>query len=108
MARRQKRGPGPRPRVTPRNASAAAVDRRLALSCRSGGSIFLLMDGGDLLLIPEVAQIARVSPETVRFWIKRGKLPSIRPGRRRMVRRTALEAFLAGGATPAVPTRTKH
>lgn len=49
------------------------------------------------LLINEVAEIARVSPETVRFWIKRGRLPSIRPGRRRMVRRGALEAFLASG-----------
>jgi excisionase family DNA binding protein len=50
---------------------------------------------GDLLLIPEVARIARVSEETVRFWIKRRRLPSLRPGRRRLVRRDVLEAFLA-------------
>jgi excisionase family DNA binding protein len=50
---------------------------------------------GDLLLIEEVAAIARVSPETVRFWIKRKLLPSLRPGRRRLIRREALEVFLA-------------
>lgn len=48
-----------------------------------------------LLFIEEVAALARVSSETVRFWLRRGKLPSVRPGRRRMVRRDALDAFLA-------------
>jgi excisionase family DNA binding protein len=52
---------------------------------------------GDLLLVDEVADIARVSVETVRYWIKQGKLPSIRPGRRRLVRRQDLEAFLSSG-----------
>lgn len=47
------------------------------------------------LLIDEVAEIARVSPETVRFWIKRKRLPSVRPGRWRLVRRDVLDAFLA-------------
>jgi excisionase family DNA binding protein len=49
---------------------------------------------GDLLHIPEVAKIARVSEETVRFWIKTRRLESLRPGRRRLIRREALEAFL--------------
>jgi len=49
----------------------------------------------ELLFIEEVATLARVSAETVRFWVRRGKLPSVRPGRRRMVRRDVLEAFLA-------------
>lgn len=49
---------------------------------------------GDLLLITEVATIARVSTETVRWWIKTKQLPSIRPARLRYVRREALEAFL--------------
>lgn len=54
---------------------------------------------GDLLLIEEVAAIARVSPETVRFWIKRKQLPSLRPGRRRLIRREVLEAFLTRHAS---------
>ncbi len=47
------------------------------------------------LLIPEVATIARVSVGTVRHWIATGKLPSVKPGRRVMVRPAALEQFLA-------------
>ena len=52
---------------------------------------------GDLLLVEEVAQIARVTPDTVRFWIKTRRLRSIRPGRRRLIRREVLEEFLAAG-----------
>jgi len=52
---------------------------------------------GDLLLVEEVAEIARVSVETVRYWLKQAKIESIRPGRRRMIRREHLETFLAKG-----------
>lgn len=54
----------------------------------------------DLLFLEDVAAITRVSIETVRFWIKRGRLASIRPGRRRMVRREDLETFLARSVRP--------
>jgi excisionase family DNA binding protein len=37
---------------------------------------------------------------TVRHWITMGKLASVRPGRRRLVRRTDLDAFLAASAMP--------
>jgi excisionase family DNA binding protein len=47
------------------------------------------------LLVPEVAAIARVSVGTVRHWIAIGKLPSVKPGRRVMVRLAVLEQFLA-------------
>jgi excisionase family DNA binding protein len=61
------------------------------------------------LLLTECAAHARVPVSTIRHWIAIGKLPSVRPGRRRMVRRDDLDAFLAGGpptdrpppATPA-------
>jgi excisionase family DNA binding protein len=49
----------------------------------------------DLLLLTEVATEARVSVSTVRHWISIGKLPTVRPGRRRMVRRADLDALLA-------------
>ena len=55
----------------------------------------------DLLLLVEVAEISRVSIESVRFWIKRGRLPSYRYGKRRVVRREDLEAFLR--ASPSHP-----
>lgn len=48
-----------------------------------------------LLLVPEVAAFARVSIGTVRYWIATGRLPSLRPGRRVMVRLAALQQFLA-------------
>jgi excisionase family DNA binding protein len=56
----------------------------------------------DLLLLSEVAAEARVSVSTVRHWIRVGKLRAVRPGRRRMVRRVDLDAFLATdvGARP--------
>jgi excisionase family DNA binding protein len=52
----------------------------------------------DWLLISEVALVARTSVETVRYWIKCGRLRSSRPGRRRLVRRSDLETFLERNA----------
>lgn len=57
---------------------------------------------GDLMLLEEAAAVARVSAETVRYWIKRGRLASVRPGRRRMIRRDDLEAFLSGDSSRTV------
>ncbi|MBK8169667.1 MAG: helix-turn-helix domain-containing protein [Sandaracinaceae bacterium] len=45
-------------------------------------------------LIPEIAQIARTSIATVRDWITDGKLPSTKPGRRRLVSERDLFEFL--------------
>lgn len=59
----------------------------------------------DFLLLDEVAELARVSVDTVRFWIRAGKLASVRPGRRRMVRYTVLEAFLQRDPRPAGSAR---
>jgi excisionase family DNA binding protein len=62
-----------------------------------------------LLLIPEVADLARVSIATVRYWIASGRLPSLRPGRRVLVRLAALQKFLAdaerGAKTASSPSR---
>jgi excisionase family DNA binding protein len=54
-------------------------------------------DSDGLLLLTEVARRARVSLSTVRYWVATRKLPSVRPGRRRMVRHADLERFLLGG-----------
>lgn len=48
-----------------------------------------------LLLIEEVADICRTSPSTVRFWIKTGRLRSLRPGRRRLIAAADLQRFLS-------------
>lgn len=49
----------------------------------------------DYLLLSEVAEIARTSIDSVRGWLRSGRLPSVKPGRRRLVRRAELERFLA-------------
>jgi excisionase family DNA binding protein len=48
------------------------------------------------LLLEEIAAETRAPISTVRHWIATGKLASVRPGRRRLVRRVDLEAFLSG------------
>jgi excisionase family DNA binding protein len=62
--------------------------------------IFLVtMVAPDLLQLEEVAQLARASVSTVRHWIRSGRLRSVRPGRRRLVPRADLDAFLARDVT---------
>ena len=53
-----------------------------------------------LLIVEEVAAICRTSPETVRFWIRSGRLASVRPGRRRLISRADLKRFLGHKAQP--------
>ncbi len=58
----------------------------------------------EFLFLEEVAAETRAALSTVRYWITTGKLPSVRPGRRRLVRRTDLERFLAAsGSGNTVP-----
>lgn len=47
------------------------------------------------MLLSEVASEARVSLSSVRHWLRTGKLQSVRPGRRRLIRRTDFEQFIA-------------
>lgn len=49
----------------------------------------------EYLLLEEIAEISRTSVGSVRAWIRTGRLPSVKPGRRRLVRRSDLEGFLA-------------
>ncbi len=49
----------------------------------------------DYLLLSEVAEIARTSVDSVRSWVRSGRLRSVKPGRRRLIRREELEKFLA-------------
>jgi excisionase family DNA binding protein len=51
------------------------------------------------LLLEEIAEETRTPLSTVRHWIAKGKLASVRPGRRRLVRRIDLDAFLASDPT---------
>jgi excisionase family DNA binding protein len=52
----------------------------------------------DFLTLDEIAVITRAPLSSVRGWIRHGRLPATRPGRRVLVRRADLDAFLAAAA----------
>lgn len=55
---------------------------------------------GDYVSVSEAAQIASVQAQTIRAWVRSGKLTEYKAGRVLRVRRSELEAFLAKGVTP--------
>jgi excisionase family DNA binding protein len=57
------------------------------------------------LTLEECAAEARVSPSSVRHWLRMGKLRSVRPGRRRLVERAEFERFLAAHTQKAAAAR---
>ncbi len=57
----------------------------------------------DIYLLTDVARICLASISTVRHWVALGKLKSIKPGRRRLVLRQDLEAFLGIAGEDATP-----
>ena len=61
------------------------------------------------MLLREVQELTRAaSISTVRHWIATGRLPSVKPGRRRLVRRSDVERFLMSGAgSPPESPRTR-
>jgi len=48
----------------------------------------------EILILEEVARLTRTPLNTVRFWVRTGRLRSFRPGRRRLVWRSDLAEFL--------------
>jgi excisionase family DNA binding protein len=58
---------------------------------------------GDYLSVAKAAQIAAVSPQAIRTWIRAGKLKQYNAGRVIRVRRTELEALLASPSAHAGP-----
>jgi len=54
--------------------------------------------GAEKLLTPEdTAKALSVKPETVREWLRTGKLKGVKMGRLWRIRESDLEAFLKGG-----------
>ena len=58
----------------------------------------LMVRANKLLRISEAAEIARASKDTVRYWVKTGKLPSVKPGRSRLIEASELAVFLRRNA----------
>jgi excisionase family DNA binding protein len=48
----------------------------------------------DFLHVEEIARLCRAPKSSVRHWLSTGKLPSIKPGKRRLVLRQDLDRFL--------------
>ncbi len=53
------------------------------------------------LTTAEVATIARVTELTVWRWVRSGRLPARKVGRRWLIRPGDLQAFIEGGETPS-------
>lgn len=58
-----------------------------------------MLDKRRFLTIEECAAEARVSPSSVRHWLRSG-LKSVRPGRRRLIERVEWERWLMGEENP--------
>jgi excisionase family DNA binding protein len=56
-----------------------------------------------MLTVPEVARRAGRNPETIRRWIREGKLPARKIGTQHVIDETDLESFLGGPGDPASP-----
>lgn len=56
------------------------------------------------LFLSEVSEYTRAPLSTVRHWIATGRLPSVRLGKHRLVRREDLDAFIESAAR-RVPLR---
>jgi excisionase family DNA binding protein len=54
-----------------------------------------------MLTVPEAARKVRKNPETVRRWIREGKLRSTRIGTQHLVDEADLDQFRAGALLPA-------
>jgi excisionase family DNA binding protein len=55
----------------------------------------------ELLTLPEAAEHLRLKVSTLRAWRGQRKIPFLKIGRRVMVRRSDLAAFVAGSVVPA-------
>jgi excisionase family DNA binding protein len=62
---------------------------------RNGVAYYYIM-----LTVPEAAQRARRDPETIRRWIRSGRLPARRVGTQHVIEEGELAALLRGGRLP--------
>ena len=60
---------------------------------------------GEFVSVAEAAQIAAVSAQTIRVWVRAGRLREYKAGRVLRVRRSELEAFLGTGSTQNASAR---
>jgi len=55
--------------------------------------------------IRKAAEISGLAPSTIRLYIRKRQLPAQKVGRRVLIKRTDLEAFLESNPIPAIPDK---
>ncbi|HKO46262.1 MAG TPA: helix-turn-helix domain-containing protein [Polyangiaceae bacterium] len=73
----------------------------LGTSTSSTGVGSSLCSAGEFIKLPVVAEYFGVPVSTVRQWVRSGRLPSIKPGRHRLVRQQDFELFCTRNARGA-------
>jgi excisionase family DNA binding protein len=94
--------------VVDKSAAQYSCDGRRQLKLVIVGLTFGVMSAArpsEFLFIEDVAREARASVESVRRWVKSGRLPSSRPGKRRLVRRGDLDVFLSRNGKGALKSK---
>ena len=71
---------------------AKHIPRQAAVSLAGGSG----WEMPELLTVAQVAQLLRLNPQTIRNWIDAGTFPATRIGRRVRIKRTDVDAFIAG------------
>lgn len=80
-----------------RDALAAFIDERIAVAMSK-----LARPANDGYLTPEdAAELARVTPETIRRWVRAKRLTRVGDARRVLVRRDDLERLIVGSRDTA-------
>jgi excisionase family DNA binding protein len=59
-------------------------------------------DSLGLLTLDQVAELTHTPKNTIRFWIAQRRLSTVKLGRRRLVRRRDLEAFIEANTEEAL------
>jgi len=55
------------------------------------------------LTVQQVSEELKINPQTVRIWIRQGRLPAVRPGKAFLVRRSDVDRALQAKAPPRAP-----
>jgi excisionase family DNA binding protein len=93
-----------RPGVTPTGSQLGREQVRAVVRATLAELRPATATAGEYLTVAQASELAQVAPDTLRIWIKAGKLPRRMAGRELRVRREDLERLLASG--PTSPTLT--
>lgn len=79
-----------------RDAVRQALEEQLPAVLSKVAPATVAAPASDYLTPDEAGALARVKPETVREWVRQGRLPGHHAGRSLRVRRDELEGFMRG------------